>query len=74
MITKKTTSTISTSIMKLINPKYVVFTTGSDSLLSTSYLKTLHKLGITTYIATKNRDKNILFTSDGKKLTVKTNN
>lgn len=67
-------SSISTSIMKIINPKYVVFTTSASSLPKESYLKTLKNLGITTYIATKNRDKNIVFTSDGKNLTVKTQN
>ena len=67
-------STIDMGIIKLMSPKYVVFTTGPSSLPSSSYLKNLHKLDITTYIATKNRDKNILMTSDGTSLKVKTNN
>ena len=67
-------STIDMGIIKLMSPKYVVFTTGPSSLPSSSYLKNLHKLDITTYIATKNRDKNILMTSDGTSLKVKTKN
>ena len=67
-------STIDIGIIKLISPQYVVFTTGASSLPSSSYLSKLKGLGIKTYIATKNRDKNILMTSDGTSLNVKTKN
>ena len=67
-------SSIDMAIIKLMSPQYVVFTTGPSSLPSSSYLNKLKNQGIKTYIATKNRDKNILITSDGTSLKVKTKN
>lgn len=66
--------TLSESVFKLIKPKYVVFTTKDGYLPSSSYLNTIKKYGAKYYIVTNNKDKNVLITSDGTNLKVKTKN
>lgn len=62
------------SVLKLISPKYVVFTTMDGYLPKETYLNLIKKLGAKSYMATTKKDKNVLITSDGTKITVKTKN
>lgn len=66
--------TTSTSVLKAIAPKYVVFTTQDKYMPSSSYLSEIKKLGAQYFIVTNNHDQNVLITSDGTNLKVKTKN
>ena len=66
--------TLKESVLKIISPKYVVFTTKDGYLPSSSYLSLLKKYGAKYYMATNSKDKNVLITSDGTNIKVKTKN
>lgn len=62
----------SSDFLKAVNPKYAVISYGADNDYGHPHSETLEKLnGITTYKTAT--DGNIVFTSDGKTITVETN-
>ena len=65
---------MSEDVIKLISPKYVVFTTMDGYLPSSSYLKLLKKHNAKYYMATNKKDGNIVITTDGNSINVKTKN
>ncbi len=65
-------SSLGQSVLSLISPKCVIFTTKDGYLPKSSYLKLITKNKAKYYIVTTKKDKNVLVTSDGKKLAVKT--
>ena len=65
---------MSESVLKVISPQYVVFTTKDGYMPSSSYLSLLKRLGAKYYIATTKKDQNVLITSDGNNIKVKTKN
>ena len=59
-------------IIKKAKPEYTIFSTDKKHLPSSSFLRFVKKQGSKVYITASNRDGDVTFTSDGKKLKVTT--